>query len=116
VWYITCFLLYRDDEEPPKDDTTAPSMSHVTADEPAEPVVAPRFTRASVKKIPETRSNKRSKKAKEPDVSLEAHASTVSPNDVSNFFFVDLFFLCIHLCSYTLFLLGIIEEIRRLRH
>jgi hypothetical protein len=36
---------------------------------------------------------------------------------VSNhFFFVDLFFLCIHLCSYTLFLLGIIEEIRRLRY
>jgi hypothetical protein len=66
-------------------------MSHVTTDEPAEPVIALRVTRASVKKIPETRSNKRSKKAKEPDVSLEAHASTVSPNDVSNFFFVDLF-------------------------
>jgi hypothetical protein len=85
--YITYFLLYRDDEEPPKDDTTAPSMSPVTAVEPAEQVVAPRVTRASVKKILETRSNKRSKKAKEPNVSLEAHASTVSPNDVSNFFF-----------------------------
>jgi hypothetical protein len=92
-------------------------MLPVTTDEPAEPVVAPRVTRASVKKIPKTRSNKRSKKAKEPDVSLEAHASTVSPNDVSTLFlFVDLFFLCIHLCSYTLFLIGIIEEIRRLRH
>jgi hypothetical protein len=86
VWYITYFLLYRDDEEPPKDDTTAPSMSPVTAAEPTELVVAPRVTRASVKKVPKTRSNKRSKKAKEPDVSLEAHASTVSPNDVSNLF------------------------------
>jgi hypothetical protein len=32
------------------------------------------------------------------------------------FFFVDLFFLCIHLCFHTLFLLGIIEEICHLRH
>jgi hypothetical protein len=79
VWHITYFLLYRDDEEPPKDDTTAPSMSPVTAAEPTEPAAAPRVTRASVKKVPETRSNKCSKKAKEPDVSLEAHALTVSP-------------------------------------
>jgi hypothetical protein len=83
---MTYFLLYRDDEEPPKDDTTAPSMSAVTAAEPTELVAAPRVTRASVKKVSETRSNKRSKKAKEPDVSLEAHASTGSPDDVSNFF------------------------------
>jgi hypothetical protein len=115
--YITCFLLYRDDEEPPKDDTTAPSMSHVTAVEPAEQVVAPRVTRASVKKIPETRSNKRSKKAKEPDVSLEAHASTVSPNDVSNFFFsLACFPLHTLVLLHALSLLGIIEEIRHLRH
>jgi hypothetical protein len=86
VWHITYFLLYRDDEEPPKDDTTAPLMSPVTAAEPTEPFAAPRVTRASVKKVPKTRSNKRSKKAKEPDVSLEAHASTGSPDDVSNFF------------------------------
>jgi hypothetical protein len=55
------------------------------ADEPAEPYIAPRVTRASVKKIPQARNLKRSKKAKEIDVSLETHASTVSPNDVSNF-------------------------------
>jgi hypothetical protein len=85
VLYITYFLLYRDDEEPPKDDTTAPLTSPAIADEPAEPVIAPRVTRASVKKIPQAQSNKRSKKAKEPNVSLEAHASTVSPDDVSNF-------------------------------
>jgi hypothetical protein len=57
----------------------------VTADEPAEQEVAPSVTRASVKKIPVTRSLKRLKKAKETDVSLEAHASTISPGDVSNF-------------------------------
>jgi hypothetical protein len=76
----------RDDEEPPKDATAAPSTSPATADAPAEQEVAPRVTRASVKKIPVTRSLKRSKKAKETDVSLEAHAPTVSPDDVSNFF------------------------------
>jgi hypothetical protein len=37
-----------------------------------------------VKKIPQAQNLKRSKKAKEIDVSLEAHASTVSPDDVSS--------------------------------
>jgi hypothetical protein len=37
-----------------------------------------------VKKVPQARYPKCSKKAKEADVSLEAHASTVSPDDVSN--------------------------------
>jgi hypothetical protein len=46
---------------------------------------APRTTRASIKKIPVTRSTKRSKKSKEADVSLEAHESVVSPGDVSKF-------------------------------
>jgi hypothetical protein len=57
----------------------------MTADEPAEQETAPRVTRASVKKIPATRSLKRLKKAKEADVYLEAHESAVSPDDVSNF-------------------------------
>jgi hypothetical protein len=81
AWFSSC----RDDEEPPKDGTSAPSILPATADEPAEPDVAPRVTRASVKNIPQTQSLKRLKKAKEADVSLEAHASTVSPDDVSNF-------------------------------
>jgi hypothetical protein len=55
----------------------------VTADEPAEQETTPRVTRASVKKIHATRSLKRSKKAKETDVALEAHESVVSPHDVS---------------------------------
>jgi hypothetical protein len=81
VLLITVLSSCRDDEEPPKDATAAPS----TADDPTEQEVAPRVTRASVKKIPMTRNLKRSKKSKETDVSLEAHASTISPGDVSNF-------------------------------
>jgi hypothetical protein len=78
------FSSCRDDEEPPKDDTAAPSISPATANEPAEPDIAPRVTRASIKKIPQAQNLKRSKKAKEADISLEAHVSTVPPDDVSN--------------------------------
>jgi hypothetical protein len=85
VLYIICFPFCRDDEEPLKDAPTAPSTSPAIADEPVEQEVAARVTRASVKKIPATRNLKRLKKAKETDVTLEAHASTISPNDVSNF-------------------------------
>jgi hypothetical protein len=63
----------------------APLTSPVVADELSAQETVPRVTRASVKKIPATRSLKRSKKAKEADVSLEAHESAVSPDDVSNF-------------------------------
>jgi hypothetical protein len=55
----------------------------VIADEPFTQETAPRVTRASVKKIPAARSLKRSKKAKEANVALEAHESAVSPDDVS---------------------------------
>jgi hypothetical protein len=79
------FSSCSDDEVPPKGTTAAPSTPPATADEPSEQEIAPRVTRASVKKIPATRSLKRSKKAKETDVSLEAHESAVSPDDVSNF-------------------------------
>jgi hypothetical protein len=81
------FSSCRDDEEPPTYATAAPPISPAAADEPD---VAPRATRASVKKVPQARNPKRSKKAKETDISLEAHASTVSPDDVSNFFFYSL--------------------------
>jgi hypothetical protein len=62
----------------------APSIPPVIDDEPPAQEIAPRTTRASVKKVPVTRSLKRSKKAKEADVSLEAHESAVSPDDVSD--------------------------------
>jgi hypothetical protein len=79
---------YSDDEKPQRDAMAAPSTQAVIADEPSaqeiEPdVQVPRTTRASIKKVPVTRSTKRSKKAKEADVSLEAHDSAVSPDDVS---------------------------------
>jgi hypothetical protein len=57
----------------------------VVDDEPSAQEIAPRVTRASVKKIPAIRSLKCSKKAKEADVSLEAHESVVSPDDVSKY-------------------------------
>jgi hypothetical protein len=77
------------------------------ADEPAEPDVAPRATRASVKKVPQAQNLKHSKKVKETDISLEAHASTVSPDDVSNF---SLPIFLAYTCALTRFvLLGIIK-------
>jgi hypothetical protein len=77
-----------DDEEPQRDAVATPSTQAVIADEPSaqetEPAVqASRTTRASIKKIPVTQSTKRSKKSNEADVSLEAHESTVSLDDVS---------------------------------
>jgi hypothetical protein len=74
-----------DDEEPPTCATAVSPPSPVATDEPVEPYVAPRTTRASVKKVSQTqaRALKRTKKTKEVEVSLEAHASTVSSDDVS---------------------------------
>jgi hypothetical protein len=83
---LSCFynllLSCSDDEEPPAYATAA---SPAAPDEPAEPDVAPRTTRSSVKKVSQAqaRNLKRAKKAKEAEVSLEAHISTVSSDDVS---------------------------------
>jgi hypothetical protein len=79
-----------DDEEPQRDAVATPSTQAVIPGEPStqevEPAVqAPRTTRASVKKIPVTRSTKRSKKSKKADVSLEAHESVAFPDDVSKY-------------------------------
>jgi hypothetical protein len=75
-------LLFSDDEEPPASAMAAPPP--VPA-EPADLDLTPRITRAAVKIISQTqaRNVKRSKKAKETDVSLEAHASLASSNSVS---------------------------------
>jgi hypothetical protein len=62
-----------------------PSTSPVIADEPSAQETALRVTRASVKKIPVTRSLKRSKKSQETDVALEAHGSAASSDDVSRY-------------------------------
>jgi hypothetical protein len=79
------FSSCRDDEEPPTDATTTTLIPPVVDDEPPAQEIAHRVTRASVKKVPVPRNLKRLKKAKETNVSLEAHASTISPSDVSNF-------------------------------
>jgi hypothetical protein len=108
------FVSCRDDKEPPKAATATPSIPSAVDDEPPAQEIAPRVTRASVKKVSAPRNLKRLKKAKEPDASLEAHESSASPHDVSNFScFVSLAYTC---ASYTLFLSGIIEEIRHLGH
>jgi hypothetical protein len=67
----------------------------VAIDEPDEPVVAVRTTRSTVKKVPQSqaRNPKRTKKTKEAEVSLEAHASTVSSDDVSDSFFLSFLFI-----------------------
>jgi hypothetical protein len=78
------FSSCRDEEELPTHSTAAPPTSPAATDEPTEPDAAPRATRASIKKVAQAQNLKRSKKAKETDVSLKAHTSTVSPDDVSN--------------------------------
>jgi hypothetical protein len=57
----------------------------VIVDEPSAQETAPRVTRASVKKIPVTRSLKHSKKSQKIDVALEAHGSAASSDDVSRY-------------------------------
>jgi hypothetical protein len=73
----------RDNKELPTDATAAPLGSPAVTG-PTEPYIAPRVTRASGKKVTQARNLKRSKKAKETDISLKAYTSTVSPDDVSN--------------------------------
>ena len=86
-------LSCSDDEEPPTSVTAVPPPSPAATDEPIAPYAAPRTTRSSIKKVSQAqaRNLKRAKKAKETDVSLEAHASTVSSDDVSNASFLALY-------------------------
>jgi hypothetical protein len=100
LYFHSLYSSCRDDEEPPTYATAVPPTSPAATDEPIEPYVAPRTTRSSIKKVSEAqaRNLKHAKKAKETDVSLEAHASTVSSDDVSNASFLDLY-------SYTPFLI-----------
>jgi hypothetical protein len=110
--YNLCFSC-SDDDEPPAHASVA---SPVAADEPAELDVAPRITRASVKKISQTkaRNQKRAKRTKEAEVSLEAHVPMVSSDDVSDFVFAC--FPFIHSFFDMLFSLGLGKEIHRLGH
>jgi hypothetical protein len=93
LYFHNLYSLCRDDEEPPTYATTVPPTSPAATDEPIGPYVAPRTTRSSIKKVSQAqaRNLKRAKKAKETDVSLEAHAPTVSSDDVSNVSFLALY-------------------------
>jgi hypothetical protein len=112
-----CFSC-SDDEKLPTCATAVSPPSPVAADEPVEPYVAPRSTRASVKKVSQTqaRALKRAKKTKEAEVSLEAHASTVSSDDVSYSLCFFPFFPFMHFFSYTLLLSGFGQKIYRPGH
>jgi hypothetical protein len=87
---LSCFLdllpLCSDEEEAPVYASTAPTISPAATEEPAEPVATMRTTRSAVRKVPQTQAHgtKRAKKAKGTDISLEAHASTVPSDDVSD--------------------------------
>jgi hypothetical protein len=86
---FSSFFLCSDDKDPKRDAAIAPSVEDTIADAPPTQEVEPavkssKAPRTSVKKVPVTRSTKRSKKSKETDVSLEAHESAGSPDDVSN--------------------------------
>jgi hypothetical protein len=89
--------------------TTAPPPSPTAIDEPAEPNVAPRATRSGVKKVPQARYPKRSKKAREGEVSLEAHASTVSSDDVSGSTFPS-FLSCIFALTSPFFFQALVKR------
>jgi hypothetical protein len=67
-----------------------------------------------VKKVPQARYPKRSKKAKEGEVSLEAHASTVSSDDVSNSSLLPVYSYTSY--SYILLFSGFSEEVYRPGH
>jgi hypothetical protein len=96
--FLPCFLNLllpcSDDEEPPAYAATAPAISPAATEEHAEPAVAVRTTRSTVKKVSQTqaRNAKRAKKAKETDVSLEAHASAVPSDNVSDSLFLRICF------------------------
>jgi hypothetical protein len=79
------------------------------------PAAVPWVTRSSIKKVPVSRSTKKSKKSKETDVSLEVQEPSSSSDNVSHRILED-FFLPLCMCLFVPVLLGADEEIRRLRH
>jgi hypothetical protein len=116
---VSFYFVCSDDEDPKRDATTTPSAENIAVDEPPvqedEPAVKSlKVPRAPIKKVPVTRSTKRSKKLKEADVSLEVHNSTNSPDDVSNF--PSLCFLRDPYTHVVFALIGTDEEIHRLGH
>jgi hypothetical protein len=97
------FLIFSEDEETQLDAPAAPSRKTAIPDkasvpETELPAAVPRVTRSSIKKVPVSRSTKKSKKSKEADVSLEVHEPSSSSDNVSDRILEDFSFL--FACAY----------------
>jgi hypothetical protein len=82
--FAFCFLG-SDNENPKKDAATALSVEATAADEPSFQEAAPvvKSPKAPAKRVSSTRGSKCLKKATDADVSLDAHRSTSSSDDVN---------------------------------
>jgi hypothetical protein len=99
----TRFLIYSEDEETQLDAPASPSRQTAIPDEASVPETelpaeVPRVTRSAIKKVPVSRSTKRSKKSKEADVSLEVHEPSSFSDNVSDRILEDFSFL--FACAY----------------
>jgi hypothetical protein len=95
-YFFTCFLsfelcevsgfcfLHSDNENPKKDDVTAPSVEATAADEPSLQEDAPvvKSPKAPVKRVASTPGSKHLKKSIDVGASLDTHRSTSSSDDV----------------------------------
>jgi hypothetical protein len=79
-----CFLC-SDNENLKKDAATTPPVGATAADEPSlqEAALVVKSPKAPVKRVSSTRGSKRLKKLTDAGVSLDAHRSTSSSDDVS---------------------------------
>jgi hypothetical protein len=97
------FLIFSEDEETQLDAPAAPSRKTTILDkasmpETKLPAAVPRVTRSSIKKVPVSRSTKKSKKSKEDDISLEVHEPSSSSDNVGDRILEDFSFL--FACAY----------------
>jgi hypothetical protein len=86
--YVKSFafcLLCSDNKNPKKDAATAPSIEATAADEPSFQEAAPvvKSPKAPAKRVSSTHGSKHLKKAIDAGVSLDAHRSTSSFDDVN---------------------------------
>jgi hypothetical protein len=82
--FALCFLC-SDNENPKKDAAAAPSIEATATNEPSFQEIAPvvKSPKAHIKRVPSSRGSKRLKKATDASVSLDAHRSSSSSDDVS---------------------------------
>jgi hypothetical protein len=80
------FFLCSDNEDPKKGATIAPSDEAAAADEPSfqEVALVVKSPKAPAKRVSSTHGSKRLKKVADVSVSLDAHRSASSSDDVSS--------------------------------